>query len=134
MVDPLGRDARVRPCGPVVAPWRPVTTQSTAPPDAAVEELEASRIFSLSILISAIRCTLTYVVFPWVLPLLGIAGGVGPGVGVAVGVIAIGFNILSIRRFQRSKHPWRRPLMALNSSVIVLLLVLIALDVGELVS
>lgn len=111
-----------------------VTTHSPAPAEPAVDELQASRIFSLSILISAIRCTLTYVVFPWILPLLGIAGGVGPGVGIAVGVIAIGFNILSIRRFQSSNHRWRRPLIALNSTVIVLLLILVAIDVGELVS
>jgi hypothetical protein len=113
---------------------RPVTTQTEAGTDPVVDEASASRIFSLSILISAIRCTLTYVVFPWVLPLLGIAKGVGPGVGVTVGVIAIVFNILSIRRFQRSTHPWRRPLMALNGCVIALLLVLVALDVADLIT
>ena len=112
----------------------PVTTQTPATTGATVDEASASRIFSISILISAIRCTLTYVVFPWVLPLLGIAKGVGPGVGVTVGVIAIAFNILSIRRFHRSTHPWRRALMALNSCVIVLLLVLVALDVADLIT
>jgi hypothetical protein len=112
----------------------PVTTQTPATTDTTVDEASASRIFSISILISAIRCTLTYVLFPWVLPLLGIAKGVGPGVGVTVGVIAIFFNLLSIRRFHRSTHPWRRPLMALNSCVIVLLLVLVAIDVADLIS
>ena len=115
-------------------------TTTTPPPSTARtrpapgDENEAARLFSLSIVISGTRCLLTYVVFPWVLPLLGIAGGVGPVVGVVVGVVAIAFNLLSIRRWRASGHAWRVPLMTLNSVVIVFLLVLVALDVSELVS
>jgi hypothetical protein len=111
------------------------TPASTAPTSATVDEQnEAARLFSLSIVISGTRCLLTYIVFPWVLPVLGIAGGVGPVVGVIVGVVAIAFNLLSIRRWRASGHAWRVPLMTLNSVVIVFLLVLVALDVSELVS
>ena len=86
-------------------------------------------------MISGTRCLLTYIVFPWVLPVLGIAGGVGPVVGVIVGVVAI--------RVQPPQHPpvagaagtrWHVPLMTLNSIVIVFLLVLIAIDMSRLVS
>ncbi|HKF92924.1 MAG TPA: hypothetical protein VKC52_15760 [Acidimicrobiia bacterium] len=117
-------------------PTDAVTTSApTAPTRApAGDENEAARLFSLSIVISGTRCLLTYIVFPWVLPVLGIAGGVGPAVGVVVGVVAIAFNLLSIRRWRASGHAWRVPLMTLNSVVIVFLLVLVALDVSELVS
>lgn len=94
---------------------------------------QANRAFSTSILISAIRCTLTYVVFPWLLPAIGHAGGVGPGLGVAIGVVAIGFNIASIRRFWAVDHQWKLPITALNSCVIALLSVLIVIDVGDLI-
>jgi hypothetical protein len=123
----------------VSKPIEAVTT-TTLPPSRARtrpapgDENEAARLFSLSIVISGTRCLLTYIVFPWVLPLLGIAGGVGPVVGVVVGVVAIAFNLLSIRRWRASGHAWRVPLMTLNSVVIVFLLVLVALDVSELVS
>jgi hypothetical protein len=110
----------------------PISAAST--PTVAGEQQEAARLFSASILISAVRCLLTYVVFPWVLPLLGIAGGVGPAVGVVVGTVAIAANVVSIRRFRASRHPWRKPLMALNLSVIGLLVVLVIMDVSELVS
>jgi hypothetical protein len=113
---------------------RPAPPASTAPATAASDQNEAARLFSLSIVISGTRCLLTYIVFPWVLPVLGIAGGVGPAVGVVVGVVAIAFNLLSIRRWRASSHAWRLPLMTLNSVVIVFLLVLVALDVSELVS
>lgn len=110
----------------------PASAADTGP--RAGEQVETARIFSLSILVSAVRCLLTYVVFPWILPLLGLAGGVGPAVGLLVGVVAIAANLVSIRRFRSSTHPWRRPLMALNSVVIALLLVLVGIDVAELVS
>jgi hypothetical protein len=117
-------------------PTDAVTTSPRAAPSLSPvdEQNEAARLFSLSIVISGTRCLLTYIVFPWVLPVLGIAGGVGPAVGVVVGVVAIAFNLLSIRRWRASSHAWRVPLMTLNSMVIVFLLVLVALDVSELVS
>ncbi len=111
------------------------TRTSTAPsrPPAA-EQSEAARLFSLSIVISGTRCLLTYILFPWVLPVLGIAGGVGPAVGLTVGLVAILFNILSIRRWRASNHPWRVPLMVLNSCVIVFLVVLVAIDTTALLT
>jgi hypothetical protein len=117
------------PTDAVTAPASPTPAQ---PP--ADDQNEAARLFSLSIVISGTRCLLTYIVFPWVLPLLGIAGGVGPVVGVIVGVVAIAFNLLSIRRWRGSTSAARIPLMTLNSVVIVFLVVLVAIDVSELVS
>jgi hypothetical protein len=112
-----------------------MTTRTAAPTGSATgDQAEAARIFSLSLVVSGVRCLLTYIVFPWILPLLGIAGGVGPAVGVVVGVVAIAFNVLSIRRFGSSTVSWRRPLMALNCVVIAFLVVLVVLDIGELVS
>ncbi len=115
------------------ATWWPVTTPTSAT-TTADEQLEASRIFSLSLVISGTRCLLTYIVLPWGLPLLGLAGGVGPAVSLVVGLVAIAFNVLSIRRFQRSGHRWRVPLMTLNATVIVFLVFLVVTDVVDLVS
>ena len=64
----------------------------------------ATRTFSTSMVISGIRCVLTYLVFPLLLPVLGVTGGVGPGVGLAIGTVAVGFNIWSILRFWRTDH------------------------------
>jgi hypothetical protein len=102
-------------------------------PVATTSRVRAERAFSVSMLISAIRCTLTYVVFPFALPLLGLAPGVGPVLGVTIGVIAIAANVFSIRRFWRARHPWRRPITALHIGVIGLLLVLIVIDLSALV-
>jgi hypothetical protein len=109
---------------------RPEARSST---DVAPDADPATKAFSVSILISGIRCVLTYVIFPWVLPLLGFAGGVGPVIGLVVGTIAIGFNIASIRRFWVADHRWKWPITVLNSSVIVLLLILLGRDLAELI-
>ncbi len=112
---------------------RPVATdQPSATPTVSTDA--ANRAFSTSILISATRCTLTYVVFPWFLPAIGIAGGVGPGLGIVIGVIAIGFNIASIRRFFAADHQWKVPISSLNCIVIAMLTYLIITDVGQILS
>ena len=108
-------------------------TAATLPTAAAPDHDRATRAFSTSILVSAVRCTLAYVLFPWVLPAVGLAGGVGPGIGLAVGIVAIGFNVASIRRFHLSDHRWKWPITALNSTVIALLSVLAVIDSSDLV-
>jgi hypothetical protein len=113
----------------------PTASPPTGSPSASRRESPedaAARVFSTSILISATRCVLTYVVFPWLLPLVGIAGGVGPVLGVTIGVVAIGFNVASIRRFHRAGHRYRWPISALNGAVIVLLSVAVAQDLLDI--
>ena len=92
----------------------------------------AHRGFSQSILVSGIRCLLTYIVLPFVAPFIGLAPGVGPLIGLVVGVIAIAANVLSIRRFWRADHRWKKPVTVLHVAVISLLLVLMVLDIAEL--
>ena len=88
----------------------------------------AERVFSKSVAISGIRCTLTYLIFPFVAPLIGITSSVGAVIGVLIGVVAIVFNIMSIRRLFAANHPYKWWAGAMNASVIVLLIVLFVVD------
>lgn len=106
---------------------------SEAAGDAAVDD-GAERVFSTSIVVSAIRCTLTYVVFPFVAPLLGLASDVGPSVGLVIGVVAIIFNVLSIRRFWAAGHKYRKHITVANVGVIILLSILLVDDIRSLLS
>ncbi len=92
----------------------------------------AERTFSFSIVVSGLRCALTYVIFPWLLPAAGWAGGVGPGLGLGIGAVAVGFNVVSIRRAWTLRHRYRWLIMALNSGVLVLLVILAVIDIGDL--
>lgn len=106
--------------------------EALSPSAATSTEDPAARVFSASVLVSGVRCLLAYIVFPWLLPALGLAGGAGPGIGLVVGVVAIGFNVASIRRFWASEHRWKWHVTVLNVAVIVLLTVLGVQDVSEL--
>lgn len=99
---------------------------------AGIESRQAQRAFSLSMVVSGIRCALTYIVLPFVTPFLGLAPGVGPTLGIVIGVVAVAANAVSLSRFWRLRHPWRRPVTVLHFAVIGLLLVLITFDVVAL--
>jgi ABC-type iron transport system FetAB permease component len=103
-----------------------------APP--AEKAPDAQKAFSTSILVSAVRCLLTYIVLPFVAPALGFATGVGPAIGLAIGLVAITSNVFTIRRFWRADHARRWQFTAISTSVIVLLLVLMAQDIAHLVT
>ena len=93
----------------------------------------AQRIFSVSMVISGIRCAFAYVLLPFATPFLGLAPGVGPALGIVVGVVAIAANVFSLRRFWSLRHPWRKPVTVLHVGVIGLLLALLTLDISQLV-
>ena len=103
-------------------------------PDAAApaDESTTHRIFSASILVSATRCVLTYVIFPVVTPLLGVAAGVGPAIGIAIGLLALYFDVLGIRRFWLADHRMRWPITGLYVAVMVLVAYLVVHDIARL--
>jgi hypothetical protein len=95
---------------------------------------EARSAFQKSLLISMTRCTLMYIVFPFVLPALGIARGVGPVIGLVIGVLAIVSITYSIRRFWKANHSKRWHYTLFGASIISLLLVLALVDATTLAS
>jgi hypothetical protein len=93
----------------------------------------AQRLFSASILLSALRCLLSYVIFPVVLPAVGAATAVGPAIGIPVGVIALVFDVRGMRRFFVVEHRWRWWIALVYVAVMVLVISLIAIDTAHLV-
>ena len=127
--------------------WRPMTDTAgaTTPLDAKADseaahpdaqlagaEEASARSLRFSILISAIRCTLTYVILPFAAPLISFAPGVGPAIGIPIALVALWANVASIRRHWGSDHRWKWPVSVLNAGIIVLLVILLILDVGQL--
>jgi hypothetical protein len=113
------------------APTAPApSTAPTAPSPAEV----AQRTFSISILISAVRCLLTYIVLPFVAPLIGLAPSVGPVIGIVVGVVALVANAVSIRRWWRADHRLKWPMTCIHVGVMVLLVILVVTDLADLLA
>jgi hypothetical protein len=93
---------------------------------------DAQKAFQTSILVATVRCTLMYIVFPFVLPAIGVASGVGPWIGLPISIVAIAAISMSIRRFWRADHSKRWHYTVLGVTVIGFLTYLIVKDVTEL--
>jgi hypothetical protein len=96
-------------------------------------EASARALVERSLAISMVRCLLTYIVLPFVLPALGVGLGVAPLIGLPVGVVAIAANVASVRRFWRADHRYRWHYTALATVIVLMLVWLIVADVIELV-
>ena len=94
---------------------------------------EAQRAFQTSIAVAAVRCVLIYLVFPFVLPAIGVAKGVGPAIGLVVNAVAMVCIVFSMRRFWRSDHPKRWWYGVLGGTVFCFLVVSSIVDVAQLV-
>ena len=90
---------------------------------------DAEKVFQRSLLISAARCTLTYIVFPFVLPAIGVVTSVGPLLGLIIGVLALVCDVFSIRRFFIAEHRYRWHFTIVAGAVMSLLTVLVVEDV-----
>jgi len=99
------------------------------PPVPTLDEDAAHGIFTISILISATRCLLTYVVFPIVAPALEAATGAGPAIGIPIGVVALVFDVMGIRRFWMANHRYRWIVSAIYLAVIALVSTLLLRDI-----
>jgi hypothetical protein len=100
---------------------------------APIDESETHRIFSVSIFLSALRCLLTYIALPVVLPAIGLAKGVGPVIGIPIGVLALTFDYLGIRRFWLADHRQRWLFSAIYAAVGTMVFALLVIDIVDLV-
>ena len=99
-----------------------------------VTSAEARAAFRTSLLVSTVRCLLTYIVLPFVVPAIGLAAGVGPAVGIVISVIALYFLVGSMRRFWRVHHKKRWHYTVLALMVGALLVVGSVIDLINVVS
>jgi hypothetical protein len=101
---------------------------------APLDESSTHRIFSASIFLSALRCLLSYIVLPVVLPAIGLARGVGPAIGIPIGLLALTFDYLGIRRFWLADHRQRWAFTALYAVVGTMVLTLLIVDIVDVLS
>ncbi|WP_289018406.1 hypothetical protein [uncultured Ornithinimicrobium sp.] len=83
----------------------------------------AHRAFRVSVVVSAVRCVVTYVAVPVLLPVLSLAGWVAAPIGLALCAVAAVTGVLSLRRFWRADHAYRWTYTAFITVVLVILAV-----------
>lgn len=83
----------------------------------------AHRAFRISVIVSAVRCLITYLAIPILVPLLSLSGWVAAPVGIALCVIAVVNGVVSVRRFWASDHAKRWVYTAFMGVVFIILAV-----------
>jgi hypothetical protein len=135
--EPTGCPVMHQPAGDVVRPPADVFMRRLLRiPDhpKKVRERDVQRLFSTSILISAVRCLLSYVVFPILAPTLGAITKVGAAIGIPIGIVALVFDIRAVRRFWLANHKYRWPFTIVYGIVIALVVTLFFRDIANLLS
>lgn len=82
-----------------------------------------------SLVLSAVRCLITYVFIPVILPVIAWAGVVARPIGLVLAVVAVAMSIRSLRRVWQANWTHRWPYTAFIGVVVGLLAFSIVLDI-----
>lgn len=85
-----------------------------------------------SLIISGVRCLVTYLLVPAVTPVVGLAGVLATPVSIALSSVAAVLSLTSLRRVWIADHRLRWPYTAFIAVVVLLLLAAIVVDVFAL--
>lgn len=80
----------------------------------------------------AIRCTLQYVLLPFVLPFIGLNNSVSVAISAVIDVIALGMIVYNIRRLWNTSWRWRY--VALSVVMVSILAVFLIKDFNFLLA
>ncbi|MFQ3646242.1 MAG: hypothetical protein SNJ54_07250 [Anaerolineae bacterium] len=94
----------------------------------------AERLFGFSLLFSGVRCILQYAIFPFVLPLIGIASSAALPITLTINIIAIVSIVASLRRFWRIRYARRFEYLAVAVVALIIMTAFIVMEVSLLLN
>jgi hypothetical protein len=128
------------------APTAPTTTPLRSPADRTMRRLlrlpvdapkqsifGTESIFGKSIVVSGLRCTLTYIVLPLVAPVFNLTGASLPVIGLLLGAVSMVAIYISMRRFFAADHKYRWGYAAIGGAIWVMLIIAGIADINALV-
>jgi hypothetical protein len=85
-----------------------------------------------SIVFAAVRCTVQYILLPFVLPFFGVAGTVSTIISMVLSVLALGVIVFNIRDLWRTS--WRYRYLGLGVLMGIVIAIFLVQDVRMLLS
>jgi hypothetical protein len=101
-----------------------VSSTSTTPTNPDVKR--GDRIVGGSIVFVAIRCTLQYVVLPFILPFFGLHGSLSIAISAALELVALAMIIYNIQRLWHTSWRWRY--VGLSTFTVTIILIFLYYD------
>ncbi len=106
-----------------------------AQPHAAPElPAPAQRAMTFALVLSALRCTIQYVILPFVLPWIGVASSIPPWVTLVLGGIALASLTRNVMYLWRLRHARRWSYLGLALIVALALVAFMAMDAHNLLA
>jgi O-antigen/teichoic acid export membrane protein len=96
--------------------------------------LGARRNTTAAIVVSGIRCIITYLLIPILAPIVGLSGAASAPLTIALSLLAIYMGISGVRRFWIADHRARWAYTTFIGVVVVLLLIGIVVDVRTILT
>jgi hypothetical protein len=81
-------------------------TETITPPSPA-ETQRGAQLMNGSLAFAATRCTIQYILLPFVLPFLGLAGGWSTVISMGIDLVALGMIVYNVQRLWHSAWRWR---------------------------
>lgn len=100
----------------------------------ATMERSAHRYLQVSMIISGIRCLITYLLIPIAVPIIGLSRTVSAPIGLLLSAIAVVTGLVSLRKFWRSDNRYRWMYTAFILVVFIVVAITVAVDISEIVS
>lgn len=85
-----------------------------------------SVVIGIPLILTAIRCTLQYILVPFVLPLIGVSSAVSPWVNMAAGAVSISVILFNLKTLWNTS--WRKRYIVLACLAIPMVLLSIYFD------
>lgn len=93
----------------------------------------AHRAFRISVVASGIRCLITYLAVPVLVPAASLAGWVAAPIGIALCAVAVVNGIISVRRFWASDNRSRWMYTAFMGVIFAILAIALYFEINRLV-
>lgn len=106
-----------------------VITDKRADPNATAK---AHKAFRTSLVVTAIRCLITYLAVPILIPVLALSGQIAAPISIALCLFAIVNGVISVRRFWQAHHSKRWMYTAFMGLVMVVLVLAIVIDIRKM--
>ncbi|WP_322489628.1 hypothetical protein [Chloroflexus sp.] len=102
--------------------------------DDAPPATPGERAFSISLFISATRCTLQYVLLPIALPLIGLTTDISLPLVILLDLLAITMLVRSLRYFWQTRHPRRFDMLPLSLVILFIIFFSLGFDIWQLLT
>lgn len=91
----------------------------------------AHRAFRSAVVVSAIRCLITYLIVPILVPILSLSGWVAAPIGIALCAVAVVNGVVAIRRFWFSDHRYRWMYTIFTGVIFLILTIALYIEINR---